>query len=444
MMVPVLMYNDKSGYHYKFGRRHGRKFSLRMGYWAILLSLMFMQLAAALSFVSTSQNILRAFSSTAYRSHPTCFTPSCSLRSSIISPFYTANVNIHGLLSPNENSIHSYRPSRQGRTSLQLTTADENDTSITNSNQIKKSSILEPGSGPTIVIEPDETSAEIYSAAIRRTSLWVLCSIIFGISLNYFVDAQTSEEFFAGYLLEQSLSVDNLLVFLLLFDYFKIPLQNQDRVLNFGIYGAVVMRAIMIGLGSVALQKIHAVLLVFASILIYSSLTVLFGNDDEEESEQKEDMSNNSIVQLSKKLFDATEKFDGDRFFIMEEGIRKATPLFICMVAVEISDIVFAVDSIPAVFGVTENPIVVFTSNMFAIMGLRSLYTILSKAASDLEYLEPAVAVILGFVGVKLFAEYFGVEIPTQASLAVVVTMLSGGVGLSLWSKNQKVVEEKV
>lgn len=355
---------------------------------------------------------------------------------------------LHLLMSADENNTSSNPQETVTSTTIPSSSSTTTSSSNSISNQvIRKSSILEPGSGPTIVIEPDETSAEIYSAAIKRTSLWVLCSILFGISLNFFIDPQTSQEFFAGYLLEQSLSIDNVLVFLLLFDYFKVPLQNQDRVLNFGIYGAVVMRAIMIGLGSVALQKIHAVLLVFAGILIYSSVTVLFGNgedgDDKEGEEEEEDMSNNKIVQLSKNLFDASEKFDGDRFFVMEEGIRKATPLFICMVAVEISDIVFAVDSIPAVFGVTENPIVVFTSNMFAIMGLRSLYTILSKAASDLEYLEPAVAVVLGFVGIKLVAEYFGVEIPTQASLAVVVTMLSGGVGLSLWSKNQKVAEEK-
>jgi len=130
-------------------------------------------------------------------------------------------------------------------------------------------------------------------------------------------------------------------------------LENQDRVLNFGIYGAVVMRAVMIGLGSVALTQIHAVLLVFAAILIYSSATVLLnagGDDDDEE----EDMSENKIVQLSKKLFDASDEFDGDRFFTIIDGVKKATPLFICLVSVEISDVVFAVDSIPAVFGVTE------------------------------------------------------------------------------------------
>jgi TerC family integral membrane protein len=177
---------------------------------------------------------------------------------------------------------------------------------------------------------------------------------VFGGVLWTLYGHDTSYEFFAGYLVEQSLSVDNLFVFLLLFDYFKVPLAAQDRVLNWGIYGAIVMRAVMIGLGSVALSKFHVVLLIFAGILVYSSISAIIalanGNSDEEE----EDMSENSIVKFSRKLIDSTEYFDGDRFFTMVNGVKKATPLFICMIALEISDVVFAVDSIPAVFGVTS------------------------------------------------------------------------------------------
>merc|ERR1712087_882845 len=138
---------------------------------------------------------------------------------------------------------------------------------------------------------------------------------------------------------------------------------------------------------------------------------------------------------FSRTLFDSTDKFDGSNFFTMVDGAKMATPLFICMIALEISDVVFAVDSIPAVFGVTSNPLIVFTSNMFAIMGLRSLYTILSKAASDLKYLELAVGIVLGFIGTKMIAEYFGMEVPTTTALAVVLTLLSGGVGLSVYEK---------
>jgi len=302
--------------------------------------------------------------------------------------------------------------------------------------------IFQAGSGPTITIDENDLSEQIYAAAITRTLSWVAAAALFGIGLFLSVGPDTAEEFFAGYLVEQSLSIDNLFVFLLLFDYFDVPLQNQDRVLNYGIYGAIVMRAVMIGLGSVALSQFHGILLVFAGILIYSSANVILNLGGDDDGEEEEDMGENSIVKFSRNLFDSTNEFDGDRFFTMVNGVKKATPLFICLIAVEISDVVFAVDSIPAVFGVTENPLIVFTSNMFAIMGLRSLYTILSKAASDLEYLEPAVAVVLGFIGSKMVAEYFGIYIPTELSLGVVLTFLSGGVGLSIYSKNKKKLEQ--
>lgn len=227
-----------------------------------------------------------------------------------------------------------------------------NDDIQINSNSFQSSSFI--GTQPTVIITPNETSEEIYASALQRTFLWVLSAGVFGLGLFFGVGRDISEQFFAGYLLEQSLSVDNLLVFLLLFDYFKVPLSSQDRVLNYGIYGAIVMRAVMIGLGAVALKQFHAVLLVFAGVLIYSSASVLLGGDEDMDGEE-EDMSENKIVQFSRNLIDSTDTFDGDRFFTtVEGGIKKATPLLICMIAVEVSDVVFAVDSIPAVFGVTE------------------------------------------------------------------------------------------
>lgn len=191
---------------------------------------------------------------------------------------------------------------------------------------------------------------ETYKSALTRTAAWVALSFMFGTALWILVSPTTGEEFFAGYLIEQSLSVDNLFVFLLLFDYFKVPLAYQDRVLNWGIYGAIVMRGLMIGIGAAALAQFHAILLVFASILVYSSAQVFLGGDDDEE----EDPSQNSIVMFARSLFPSTDDFDSDRFFTLVDGVKTATPLFICMIAVEISDVVFAVDSIPAVFGVTE------------------------------------------------------------------------------------------
>ncbi|EJK75512.1 hypothetical protein THAOC_02764 [Thalassiosira oceanica] len=294
--------------------------------------------------------------------------------------------------------------------------------------------LLEPGKFPTIEIE-EPPQDEIYQQAIQRTLLWVGLAVAFGSGLGVLVGPDTAEEFFAGYLVEQSLSVDNLFVFLLLFEYFQVPLRSQDRVLNWGIYGAIVMRAVMIGVGAAALKEFRAILLVFAAILVYSSAKTLIPGDEDEE---EEDLNDNAIVKFSRKLFDSTDQFDGSNFFTMVDGVKMATPLFICMIALEISDVVFAVDSIPAVFGVTENPLVVFSSNMFAIMGLRSLYTILSQAASDLKYLEPAVGVVLGFIGSKMIAEYFGTEVPTEIALGVVATVLSGGVGLSVWERRQE------
>lgn len=350
---------------------------------------------------------------------------------------------------------------------LQMSAKQEDTTLLGGNSTSGVPSLFEPGAGPTVVLDGVE---DVYRQAIQRTLAWVAAAGVFGGILWTTAGASTGEEFFAGYLVEQSLSVDNLFVFLLLFDFFGVPIENQDRVLNWGIYGAIVMRAVMIGLGAAALENFHAILLVFAGILVYSSAKVILGGGDDE---KEEDLSENTIVKFAHAFIDSTDKYDGGNFFTLVDGVRKATPLFICMLAVEISDVVFAVDSIPAVFGVTsvrfgatmnndhdpisithipsssvfscfslQNPLVVFSSNMFAIMGLRSLYTILSKAATDLKYLEPAVAVVLGFIGVKMIAEYFGYCIATPIALAVVITCLGAGVGLSVRERQQSLLDE--
>jgi TerC family integral membrane protein len=202
------------------------------------------------------------------------------------------------------------------------------------------------GSGSIAINSEDKTVA----IALRRTLACVIAAVCFGGALFVTFGSSTSEEFFAGYLLELSLSVDNLLVFLLLFEYFQIPSKYQNRVLNYGIIGSVMMRAIMIGAGAVAIEQYHVVLLGFAGILIFSSAQVLLGGENEGE----EDLSDNMIVKFSNKFIKSTSEFDGDRFFTVQDGIRLATPMLLCTVAVELSDVVFAVDSIPAVFGVTE------------------------------------------------------------------------------------------
>lgn len=346
-------------------------------------------------------------------------------------------------------SIQRRRQQRNQFNSIGLRLQNDKYTDLARSSAPKASStLLKEGADleevattmkPNMLWDKDE-DAGIYKTAIRRTLYWVGAAIGYGFLLIFVAGPETSGEFYAGYLLEQSLSIDNLLVFLLLFEYFKVPLENQNRVLTWGIIGSIVMRATMIGVGAVALREVREVLLVFAGILLYSSYQVIVGDDDDEE----EDLSDNAIVKFANNLFSSTDQFDGDRFFTEIDGIRKATPMLLCMIAVEISDVVFAVDSIPAIFGVTEDPLVVFSSNMFAIMGLRSLYIILSKAASELKYLEKAVAVVLGFIGGKLIAEYFGVNISTELSLGVVVTMLGGGVAASILDKEESTEEDAI
>jgi len=315
----------------------------------------------------------------------------------------------------------------------------------TTSTSLKEGTDMEDTATTTNVMKPDmlsdaESDSVLYKTAIRRTIYWVGAAIAYGFLLIYVAGPETSGEFYAGYLLEQSLSIDNLLVFLLLFEYFKVPLAYQNRVLNWGIIGSIVMRATMIGVGAVALREFREVLLVFAAVLLFSSYKVVVGDEDDED----EDLGDNAIVKFANNLFSSTDQFDGDNFFTEIDGIRKATPMLLCLIAVEISDVVFAVDSIPAIFGVTEDPLVVFSSNMFAIMGLRSLYIILSKAASELKYLEKAVAVVLGFIGGKLIAEYCGVVISTEFSLGVVVTMLGAGVAASILDKDDSTEDDAI
>lgn len=286
-----------------------------------------------------------------------------------------------------------------------------------------------------------EASLDEYKKDIYQSLLWVVAAVTFagGIAIN--LGTTPAIEFLSGYVLELSLSIDNLFVFLLLFEYFKVDKVNQPKVLNYGIIGAVILRGLFIGVGSLALQQFHQVLFVFAIILFASSYKIIFSNEGDEEEDNPE---NNAIIQFSKKFFKTTDKFDEDRFFTVE---KLATPLFLCLVCIEISDIVFAFDSVPAIFGVTENPFIVYTSNIFAISGLRSLYGVLSTAVSQLQYLEKAVGFVLGFIALKLATETFNYEIvnPVQ-SLFIVLGILGSGIFLSIREnkKNEKINLDKI
>ncbi len=275
--------------------------------------------------------------------------------------------------------------------------------------------------------------------SMTEVALWVGAATLFGLGVGATMGAGKAEEYFSGYLLEQSLSVDNLFVFVLVFDYFKVPMKQQQKVLSYGIGGAMAMRAAMIVAGYEAVTNFKPVLLVFAGILIFSSYKLIT-----EEEEEEEDMSENAIVKFCSNLLPVSEEYDGDNFFTETrndetgEMIKMATPLLLCLCVIELSDVVFAVDSIPAVFGVTQDPFIVYSSNIFAILGLRSLFAFVAVMVAELEYLQTAVAAVLGFVGCKMVAEFGGVEVSTEASLAVVVGMLGAGVALSLAKKDDE------
>eukprot|EP00879_Flechtneria_rotunda_P008757 GHRR01009172.1.p1 GENE.GHRR01009172.1~~GHRR01009172.1.p1 ORF type:complete len:386 (+),score=115.31 GHRR01009172.1:130-1287(+) len=260
-------------------------------------------------------------------------------------------------------------------------------------------------------------------------ALWVAAAVAFGAGIWYVEGSDKAQEFFAGYLLEQSLSIDNLFVFLLVFNYFKTPQVSQPKVLTFGIITAAFLRLVMILAGTQLIQKFEPLLIGFAVILLYSSYGLLTNSGDDDD----ENLSDNVIVKFCKKLLPVSESYDGNNFFTTDStGVRVATPLLLTLAVVELSDVVFAVDSIPAVFGVTLDPFIVYSSNMFAILSLRSLYAFVSTVMTELRFLDKAVAVVLAFIGVKMLLEFADINIPTNVSLLVVGLLLGVGIGASI------------
>lgn len=233
-------------------------------------------------------------------------------------------------------------------------------------------------------------------------------------------------DFVTAYLVEESLSVDNLFVFLMIFNYFRVPEYYTQRVLKWGILTAFVLRGVMIGLGVELVRCFRAAWLFFAVVLIISAVKMLKGDDDEGEA------SENAIMRFARKVVGATGEYDGDKFFTMVNGERKATPMLVVLVCIELSDVVFAVDSIPAVMGISSDPLVIWTSNVFALIALRSLFALLARFVQELYYLRHAVALILGFVSVKLIAEFFDYGISSYVSLAVIGSLLMLGTLTSL------------
>ena len=271
-----------------------------------------------------------------------------------------------------------------------------------------------------------------FKEAARWSALWIGLSLIFAVLIAIFVSPTASVEFTTAWLLEKSLSVDNLFVFALIFGYFQVPREYQHRVLFFGVMGALVFRGIFLVLGVAVVERFTAILFVFAAILLYSAYKLLKDDDGAYYPSQS------TAVRLLRKVIPVREEYAGTRFFVRDAGKLVATPLLAVVVAIEAADLVFAVDSVPAVLAVSSEPFIVYSSNAFAILGLRALYFLLSGLLERFHYLSKGLAIILAFIGVKLIfqAAHKTIstsvpEIPSLASLVVILTVLTVSIVLS-------------
>jgi len=264
-----------------------------------------------------------------------------------------------------------------------------------------------------------------------KKSLWlslfyITIAIIFGLVVTFFIGAKEGDDFFTAYLVEKSLSLDNIFAISLVFTHFSIPPKYQHRVLFWGIIGAIVMRGIMIYVGATIIEQFHFVLYIFGAFLIFTGIKMLFLADDEEKS-----MEENKLLAWLQKKMPLTDELAGNKFFVRENNVLKATPLFLVLIFIELADVIFAVDSVPAVFSITTDKFVVYTSNIFAILGLRALYFALCAMLHRFVYLKYAISLILVFIGSKIFLVKI-IEISSGVSLAVTVGLLASGVILSL------------
>jgi len=249
------------------------------------------------------------------------------------------------------------------------------------------------------------------------TGVWVALAMLFAAGLFAIYGHRVGLTFLTGYVIEESLSVDNIFVIVLIFDYFRVPRICQHRVLFYGIVGALLMRGLFIGLGAVLIAKFHWILYIFGAMLVITGVRMAFRADDEFNGDD------NAVVRLVRRFVPISQSFHGKHFFTMEAGQRVATPLLLVLVLVEVTDLIFAVDSIPAIFGVTQDPFIVFTSNIFAILGLRSLYFLLAAVVDKFYLLKYGLALILTFVGVKMLTERF-FELDIVLSLVIILGIL--------------------
>ncbi|HEY7168564.1 MAG TPA: TerC family protein [Candidatus Binatia bacterium] len=262
--------------------------------------------------------------------------------------------------------------------------------------------------------------------ALVWSSIWIALAGVFNVFVYAWFGPTRGLEFLTGYLIEKALAVDNIFVFAIIFSYFAVPPVYQHRVLFWGILGALLLRAIFIILGAVLLQKFHWIMYVFGGFLIFTGFKLLVQKEGEIHPER------NPVLRAFSRMIPAVAEYQDGRFFVVKSRRRYATPLLLVLVSVEFTDVVFALDSIPAIFAVTSDPFIVYTSNVFAILGLRSMYFLLAGVIYKFHYLKIGLALVLAFVGAKMvLAEIY--KIPIAVSLAVIATLIMGSVVVSLW-----------
>jgi tellurite resistance protein TerC len=264
--------------------------------------------------------------------------------------------------------------------------------------------------------------------AVTWSGVWIGLALAFNTGMYYWHGGEKALQFLTGYLVELSLSVDNLFVFLLVFGYFKVPAQYRHRVLFWGIIGALIMRAVFIAAGVTLIAKFHWIIYLFGALLVASGIKMTLQTSKEIHPER------NPVLKLLRRFMHVTPEYEGDRFFVKQHGRILATPLFVVLVILESTDLVFAVDSVPAVLAITPDPFIVFTSNVFAILGLRSMFFALEGVMKRFHYLHYGLSAVLLFVGAKMLLAGF-YKIPTWVSLLLIASILSGAMIASLWSK---------
>ena len=282
------------------------------------------------------------------------------------------------------------------------------------------------------ILHRDEHEIEAKESLLLY-GFYVLIAIAFGAWVWFSRGAQSGLEFYTGYLIEQSLAMDNMFVIATIFGFLGIPRLYQHRVLFWGILGVILFRAVLIGVGAALVHQFEAILFLFGAFLVFTGIR-MFSHSDEEP-----DMENNKILKFLRRHFRITNELRGRSFAVKEPDPKTGklvtwlTPLAVALIMVEIVDLIFAVDSVPAVFAVTQDTFIVYTSNIFAILGLRALYFALAAAMNRFRYLQISLAIILVLIGIKIFLVPLGIKIDTMLSLGVTIAILAGGVGYSLW-----------